>query len=197
MVYCDQGYIWSWLFYSRIEGVETFTKGQHTRWPQKSVDEEGKIIEKSALLAPTFALTLFLASQLPKQLKLCVYLDNLFLNIPVAQCLLAMGIYCMCTTRKKAIGVSQRLQSYLDNNSKLVWDSTIAEVVDNNTLCFVSQDNKSVVAISTAHSLHRSEDRIQRKQNCPKVSSENACIINPIFQGQSQKDLFIPKAIDD
>jgi Transposase IS4 len=27
----DHGYIWSWLFHSRIEGVETFEKGQKTR----------------------------------------------------------------------------------------------------------------------------------------------------------------------
>jgi Transposase IS4 len=30
-----------------------------------------------------------------------------------------------------------------------------------------------------------------------EISSENARILNPVFQGQSQKDLFIPKAIDD
>jgi type III secretory pathway component EscR len=100
--------------------VETFTKSQQTRWPQMSVDSVGKPIIKSALLAPTFALVLRLASQLPKGLRFCVYLDNLFLNIPVAQCLLAMGIYCMGTTRKKAIEVPTRLQSYLDNNSELL-----------------------------------------------------------------------------
>jgi hypothetical protein len=193
----DHGYIWSWLFHSRVDGVEGFTKGQQTRWPQQIVNEKGEIVEKSTLLSPTFALILRLASQLPKQLKFCVFLDNLFLNVPVAQCLLAMGIFCMGTTRKKAIGVPQRLQSYLDNNSELVWDSTIAEIVDKNTLCFVWQDNKPVLAISTAHSLHCSEDRIQRSRRCPKISSENARILNPVFQGQSWKDLFIPKAIDD
>jgi len=39
---------------------------------------------KEALLAPTFALVLRLASQLPKGPRFYVYLDNLFLNIPVA-----------------------------------------------------------------------------------------------------------------
>jgi Transposase IS4 len=80
----DHGYIWSWLFHSRVDGVETFTTGQQTRWPRQSVDKEGKIVEKSTLLAPTFALILRLASQLPKQLKFSIYLDNLFLNVPVA-----------------------------------------------------------------------------------------------------------------
>jgi Transposase IS4 len=178
-------------------GRRDLLKGQKTRWPQKSVDEEGRIVEKSALLAPTFALILRLASQLPEQLRFCVYLDNLFLNVTVAQCLLAIEIYYMGTTRKKAIGVPQHLQSYLNDNNELLWDSKIAEVVDNNTLCFVWQDNKPVFAITTAHSLHRFEDRIQRTRNCPKISSENACFLNPLFQGQPQKDLLIPKALDD
>jgi Transposase IS4 len=108
-----------------------------------------------------------------------------------------MGIYCMGTTRKNAVGVPPRLQSYLDNNSELLWDSTIAEIIDYNTLCFVWQDNKPVVSITTAHSLHRPEDRIERKRRCPKISSENARILNPVFKGLPFKDLFIPKAIDD
>ena len=193
----DHGYIWSWLFHSRVDGVETFIKSQQTRWPQMSVDSADKPIIKSALLAPTFALVLRLASQLPKSLRFCVYLDNLFLNIPMAQCLLAMGIYCMETTRKKAACVPIRLQRYLDNNSELLWDSTIAEIVDNNINCFVWQDNKPVVAISTAHSLHRVEDRIQRTRRCPRITSENQRILNPVFKGLPFKDLFIPRAIDD
>ena len=116
----DHGYIWSWLFHSRVDGVETFTKNQQTRWPQLSVDNTGNPSLKSALLAPTFALVLRLASQLPKGHQFCIYLDNLFLNIPVAQCLLAMDIYCMGTTRKKAAGVPVQLQSYLDNNNDLL-----------------------------------------------------------------------------
>jgi Transposase IS4 len=103
----------------------------------------------------------------------------------------------MGTTRKKATGVPQCLQSYLDNNSELVWDSTVAEIVDKNILCFIWQDNKPVVAMSTTHSLHCSEDRIQRTRRCPRISSENARILNPVFQGQPWKVLFIPKAIND
>jgi Transposase IS4 len=93
----NHGYIWSWLFYSKDEGVETFKIGQKTSWPRA-----GKSQEKSAELVPTFALVLRLADQLPKQFQYYIYLDNLFLNLPVAQCLLAMGIQCMGTTRKKA-----------------------------------------------------------------------------------------------
>jgi hypothetical protein len=84
------------------------------------------------------------------------------MNVPVAQCLLAMRIYCIETTRKKALEVPERLQRYLNNNSELIWDSTVAKVVDNNMLCFVWQDNKPILSILTAHSLHRPIDRIQR-----------------------------------
>ena len=188
----DHGYIWSWLFHSREQGVESFAKSEQTEWPRASDSHT-----HSAFLAPTFALVLRLANQLPKELIFCVYLDNLFLNLLVAQCLLSMGIYCMGTTRKKAVGVPETLQNYLNDNSNLLWDSTIAKIIDSNTLCFVWQDNKPVCALTTAHSLHRTEDRIQRKRKCPRITSENARILNPVFKGQPYKDLFIPKAIDD
>jgi Transposase IS4 len=71
------------------------------------------------------------------------------------------------------------------------------EVVEDNTICFVWQDNKPVIAISTAHSLHRPEDRIQRLRRCPKISFKNARILTPVFQGLLFKNLFIPKAIND
>jgi hypothetical protein len=48
-----------------------------------------------------------------------------------------MDIYYIGTTWKKALGVPVRLQSYLDNNSELLWDSMIVEVVDGNTNYFV------------------------------------------------------------
>jgi len=114
----DHGYIWSWLFHSKVDGVKTFTKSQQTSWPQKSANSAAEPLKKRASLAPTYALVLRLAQQLPK-LEFCIYLDNLFLNLPVAQCLLAMGIYCMGTTRKKALGFPSNLQGYLENNSEL------------------------------------------------------------------------------
>ena len=156
-VWCieDHSYIWSWLFYSRIEGIKTFIKSQLTHWLCAD-----NLLKKSTLLASTFALILCLVSQLSKELKFCIYLDNLFMNVPVTQCLLAMNIYCMDTTRKKATDVSLSLQSYLNDNSELLWNSMIAEVINSNVLCFIWQDNKSVCAITTAHSLHWLKDQI-------------------------------------
>ena len=114
----DHGYIWSWLFHSKKEGVETLEGGRQTSWPRLR-STAGQPTEMVSL-APTFALVLRLAEQLPKQLKFCIYLDNLFLNLSLAQCLLAKGIYCMSTTRKKADGFSSHLQTYFNNNSELL-----------------------------------------------------------------------------
>jgi Transposase IS4 len=103
----------------------------------------------------------------------------------------------MGTTRKKAEGFPFWLQNHIDNNNELLWDSTLAEVIDENTLCFIWQDNITVCAISTAHSLYRSEDKIQRKRRCPKITSENRRILQPVFNGLAFKELFIPRAIND
>ena len=65
----------------------------------------GNLKEKSALLVLTFVLVLYLAEQLLKQLKYCIYLDNLFLNLSVTQYLLLMRIYCMDIMHKKAVRV--------------------------------------------------------------------------------------------
>ena len=93
--------------------------------------------KKDKNLALTFTLILYLAEQLLKQLKFCIYLNNLFLNLSVAQCLLIINIYCMNIIHKKTKDVSLSLQRYLDNNSKLLWDSIIAEIINGNTVGFI------------------------------------------------------------
>jgi Transposase IS4 len=100
----DHGYIWSWLFHSKRDGIETFAKSKHTTWSRRST-----VGPNTVSLAPTHALVLRLASQLPKQLQFCIYIDNLFLNIPVAQGLLAMDIYQERYWRSKtAAGLFER-----------------------------------------------------------------------------------------
>jgi hypothetical protein len=58
---------------------------------------------KSIELAPTFALVIRLAERLRKihpNRVFCLFLDNLFLNVPVAQALLALNICCTGITGK-------------------------------------------------------------------------------------------------
>jgi hypothetical protein len=54
-----------------------------------------------------------------------------------------------------------------------------------------------VIAITTAHSVHREKDRIERLRRRPKATSTNAAITWPVFEGRATKWLQIPKAIDD
>jgi Transposase IS4 len=185
----DHGYIWSWLWYSKKQGVEAIPKSVECNRNQ------GRGI---TTLAPTFALVIHLSKQLQAlHLPFYIYIDNLFLNIPVAQCLLAIDIHCYNTTRKNARGIPQDLLDLQSHDSALVWDSTIATVVEEDTLVFLWQDNKPVIAITTAHSLHREEDRVERCRKCPAITAENTRILNPVFEGLPKRRLFIPKAIDD
>jgi hypothetical protein len=53
------------------------------------------------------------------------------------------------------------------------------------------------MAILTTYSLHTPINRIERIRRCPKISSKNARILNPVFKGLLFQKLLIPKAIND
>ena len=101
-----------------------------------------------------------------------MFLDNLFLNVNVAHCLLVIDFAVMGTTCKNAVGLLTSLTDVLakDKEAKkddkkrqpLAYNSVLA-VVMHKCLCFLWQDNNSILAVTTAHSLHRSEDRVRRE----------------------------------
>jgi Transposase IS4 len=121
-----QGYkIWAggliddWLFHSRCDGPETVYK------KSEAFDRAGAVGEdpEKVTLAPTFALILRFAQRLRARYPdriFCYFLDNLFLNVDVAQCLLQMRFACMGTTRKNAAGVPQWLINVKKHNRGLV-----------------------------------------------------------------------------
>jgi hypothetical protein len=86
-------------------------------------------------------------------------LDNLFLNINVSQALLALRICCTGTTRKNAQGIPEWVIKLKQRNRGLIWNSTLAEIVDS-TLYFLWQDNNAVLGLTTAHCLKN--DTIER-----------------------------------
>ena len=151
----------------------------------------------SVHLAPIFALILRFAQRLrqiyPTRI-FCFFLDNLFLNVNVSQALLALRICCTGTTRKNAQGVPDWLIKLKQHNRGLVWNSTLAEVVDS-TLCFLWQDNNAVLGLTTAHCLKN--DTIERLRKRPSPTSVNARIVRPVFGDEPFKHLHIPRAIDD
>jgi hypothetical protein len=81
------------------------------------------------------------------------------LNLNVAQSLLALQICCTGTTRKNAQGIPAWLIKLKKRNRGLVWNSVMAEVVEE-TLCFLWQDNNAVLELTTAHFFK--DDTIER-----------------------------------
>ena len=83
-----------------------------------------------------------------------------------------------------------------DEKKLLVWNSTVA-IRDGFCLCFLWQDNNDLIAITTAHSLHRQEDEVTVNRRRPKPTSTNARNVLPVAGNNAFKELSIPKAIDD
>ena len=111
----------------------------------------------------------------------------------------------MGTTRKNAAGLPKSLTSVKDKDMEslkkekkqpLAYNSVLAVVIDF-CLCFLWQDNNSVLAVTTAHSLHRQEDRVKRQRKRPKITSTNAAQAYSCLEGQSKKWLRVPIPIDD
>ena len=126
-----------------------------------------------------------------------VFLDNLFLNVDVAHCLLHLHVATMGTTRKNAAGLPEDLLEIKNTDKKsLQWNSTIARVVGQ-CLVFLWQHNNAVIAITTAHSLYQELDRIKRYRKRPKKTSSNYKVVFPVFGDMVRKWLSIPVPIDD
>ena len=169
----DNDYIYDWLWHSHEDRPETIpVKGLNVdRIKSKELTELTTVH-----LAPTFALVIRFAQRLREihpERVFCFFLDNLFLNINVAQALLALRICCTGTTRKNAQGIPEWLLKLKQHNRSLVWNSTLAEIVDS-TLCFLWQDNNAVLGLTTAHCLK--DETIERLRKRLSPMSTNARI---------------------
>jgi Transposase IS4 len=184
------GYIWSWLWHYGREGTEDIR-------PQ-AFYSQGKE-RPVAKLAPTFQVPISLCKQTvyvyPNR-PYIVFLDNLFLNVEVAHCLLELQVATMGTTRKRARGIPDSLLNLQEQKQHLVWNSMVAKVIDK-CLVFLWQDNKALIAISTPHSLHRREDLTEVLRKRPRSTNSNRAVILPVFNDESIKSLEIPVPIDD
>ena len=93
----------TWLWHSKIEGPE--------KLPREGMRLFYLLIPQLLIqLALTFALVLRLAQEVQEWYHkriFTVFLDNLFLNVEVAQALLVLGFLYMGTTRKNAKGIPQ------------------------------------------------------------------------------------------
>ena len=101
--------------------------------------------------------------QLISKQQFIVFLDNLFLNVNVAHYLLAIDFAVMGTTRKNAVGLLMSLTNVLAKDKEVKKDdkkrqplayNLVLAVVMYKCLCFLWQDNNSVLAVTMAYSLH-------------------------------------------
>ena len=187
-----KGYYYDWLSYSPIIGTEGGANKRARHFEARGIPE-------GVMLADTFTVPVMLCQRLVDRLphrKWVVFLDNLFLNVPVAHVLLNFFIGVMGTTRKNAAGVPPQLIALKDRNTPMLYGSQVSSQVGK-ALCFAWQDNNVVLSITTAFTLVKGVDNwILRMRRRPKVSSTNAAIARPIFGDQVRKELVIPAAID-
>ena len=111
----------------------------------EGIPEKGMTFPVSSLshdiirLSPTSSVVLKLAGVLRdtwSDRKFHLFLDNLFLNVPVARALLFLKIVCTDTTRKNASGIPKALLDLKERNNTLMWNSTCAEIIEG-VLCFL------------------------------------------------------------
>ena len=123
------------------------------------------------------------------------FLDNLFLNLPVAHACLALDIGVMGTTRKNSKGVLDELVELKERKQALLYGGYVA-IIKDGILCFAWQDNNIVLGITTSFSVNDTKDFIIRDRRRPGDASTNARIALPIFGNEWTKRLPIPVAID-
>ena len=100
-----EGYYYDWLYYSPVIGTEDCDGKRASRFAAYGPT-------KTVLLAATFQVPVRLCQKLRNRYsaqEYTVFLDNLFLNVPVAHALLYLRIGVMGTTRKNAAGFRNSL----------------------------------------------------------------------------------------
>ncbi|OQU98469.1 hypothetical protein CLAIMM_04254 [Cladophialophora immunda] len=188
---CVGGYYYDWLLHSPVEGAEGCNRRRLISFTR---DANGTPI----MLSVTFQVLVILLKRLRHPYphsKWLVFLDNLFLNLNVAQTLLALNIGIMSTTRKSLKGLPEKLIALKELKQPLIYGGYKA-IVKENILCFAWQDNNVVLGLTTAFSLHKVGDFVIRDRRRPGDASTNARIALLVFGEDWIKPLPIPLAID-
>ena len=147
-VLVDLGYVYNWLWFSghKKKGTEVIGK---KNWKYQ-INNKGA----TASFAPTFAVIIYLAQLLTALFNrvFVLVLDNLFLNVEVAQALLLLNIAYCGTTRKNTSGFLPDLIKIKEHNRLYLWDSCIARIIDK-VLYFIWQDNNTILGVTIVYSL--------------------------------------------
>jgi hypothetical protein len=184
----DQGYILYWIWASR----------------HKSLVE----VKKQEDLTMTGSMVLQLVQQaLPqRQNNYTIYMDNYFTTIPLFQRLRQLGFGACGTTRPNASKslFPKALRLLKESKKSQPWNTLYAVPAgpDSDTgidsvLCIAWQDNNTVTALSTVHTVHQPTDWTSRLRKRPAKTSTSAKIAREPFDDQATKELPIPRLIDE
>jgi hypothetical protein len=80
-----------------------------------------------------------------------------------------------------------------DDDDESQWESDLS---DPGVICYAWQDNNTVIACSTVHSVG-DEHTIIRSRRRPQVTSTNGLMVRKVFGDHARKELPIPIFIDD
>ena len=161
-------------------------------WSSKSKGYQDMLLRPS--LTKTGCLVRNLALSLPRR-RISIYMDNYFTSVPLFKELRVLEYGAIGTTRphKEFPTKLKQLKKY---TTKLEWNTLLGKVVDN-TLCLAWQDNNIVLALSTIHTIHKVDDFREKLRKRPGKTSTNARIVRQVFDGSAEKELQIPRFIDD
>lgn len=161
-------------------------------WSSKSKGYQDMLLRPS--LTKTGCLVRNLALSLPRR-RISIYIDNYFMSVPLFKELRVLEYGAIGTTRphKEFPTKLKQLKKY---TTKLEWNTLLGKVVDN-TLCLAWQDNNIVLALSTIHTIHKVDDFREKLRKRPGKTSTNARIVRQVFDGSAEKELQIPRFIDD
>ena len=118
------------------------------------------------------------------------------MRISLIHYLLYLDIVIIGTTRKDLPEMPQLLTDIKAAEGGIRLHKIVQRIV-NRTLYFAWQDNKTMLGMTTAYSLHRESDFILKDRKKPRGSSSAAKIARKSFRTQAVKEIRIPRAIDD
>ena len=175
----DHGYIWDFIPASRVNGVVGVVK-------HKDLTMTGSMVLELLRFLPAH------------HNRYAVYRDNYFTSISLFQILRDKGIGACGTTRPYSAGQDfpQFLKDLRNVGNYVPWN-TLCAIPTWGVLCFGWQGNNLVMCLTTIHTVHRIEDKIERKRKRPSITSTNSHITHAVFGDKFKKILNIPTVIND
>jgi hypothetical protein len=153
-------------------------------------------VGKPNTLSKTGQMVYELIQTLPRNdLDYNLYLDNYFTSINLFKALRDIQVGACGTTWPGKD--SPNLLKKLKDLSIYIPYHKVCAIPVNDVLCVAWQDNHIVLALTTIHTVYKTDDYIDRARRRPQKTSTNGALVHREFGDQAVKDMPIPRFIDD